>query len=352
MRCLTLLLIGGLVLAVSTPAWAITFTQFWDGPVVMHVHNVAMGATYTGMLNVGGGTQAAWNGTNWYNYGTGLYDLASSPLYTPAQAVSNAATGAKPGEGGWGLVQIDQIFAGLNAGGNNIVQLGTLLWQTGPAVVGKELVATYFNRTDLGVTFLDTTYLHQAFEYNNDTFQIWEQPSGTAGVLLGAAGSGEAGGGPVGTGRLTLAGVPIDKYVGIGYDSAGAQLAGATLVLSGIGEVGYFGTLANTTGIADFTVLGGTGSGGADQFYSATGGTEQLFWDTNFFTPTKVGGNPADLRIHVTDSPILVKLTPTYDWLTSSSDPLTGDRTIPEPVTMAGLLLGIGCLGRYIRKRR
>lgn len=39
------------------------------------------------------------------------------------------------------------------------------------------------------------------------------------------------------------------------------------------------------------------------------------------------------------------------DWLLLTSDPMVGD-IIPEPVTMAGMLLGIGCLGRYIRRRR
>lgn len=39
------------------------------------------------------------------------------------------------------------------------------------------------------------------------------------------------------------------------------------------------------------------------------------------------------------------------DWLLRTSDPMEG-AMIPEPVTMAGLMLGLGCLGRYIRNRR
>ena len=38
-------------------------------------------------------------------------------------------------------------------------------------------------------------------------------------------------------------------------------------------------------------------------------------------------------------------------WLLRTSDPLEGD-LVPEPVTMAGLLLGVGCLGGYVRKRK
>ena len=41
----------------------------------------------------------------------------------------------------------------------------------------------------------------------------------------------------------------------------------------------------------------------------------------------------------------------TNGWLLRTSDPLEGNM-IPEPITMTGLLLGIGCLGRYIRNRR
>lgn len=40
-------------------------------------------------------------------------------------------------------------------------------------------------------------------------------------------------------------------------------------------------------------------------------------------------------------------------WILLSSDPITANNNlIPEPVTMAGLLLGVGCLTRYVRKRR
>ena len=38
-------------------------------------------------------------------------------------------------------------------------------------------------------------------------------------------------------------------------------------------------------------------------------------------------------------------------WSFTSDDPVRGNM-VPEPVTMCGMLLGIGCLGRYIRKRR
>ena len=53
-----------------------------------------------------------------------------------------------------------------------------------------------------------------------------------------------------------------------------------------------------------------------------------------------------DWRVVFTGKP-----DPTGQFLVLSDDPID-TVVIPEPVTMASLFLGIGCLSRYIRKRR
>ncbi len=40
------------------------------------------------------------------------------------------------------------------------------------------------------------------------------------------------------------------------------------------------------------------------------------------------------------------------NWIVYTPDPADMIAAVPEPVTMAGLMLAIGCVGRYIRKRR
>ena len=122
--------------------------------------------------------------------------------------------------------------------------------------------------------------------------------------------------------------------------------------MTGISEPGFFGTLAATEGVADVTQTGATTGGGhADLYYSVTGGSPQWkYWDTDFFTPIKVGPyNPADLRLHVTDTP--VAQSGEFDWITSSNDPLTG-YYVPEPLTMLGVFLAVGSITGYLRRRK
>jgi len=67
-------------------------------------------------------------------------------------------------------------------------------------------------------------------------------------------------------------------------------------------------------------------------------GTKPLFIDGN--------GNPADMYFSWGLE------NGQWNWDTTSRDFGGANKYIPEPVTMASLFLGIGCLGRYIRKRR
>jgi hypothetical protein len=75
------------------------------------------------------------------------------------------------------------------------------------------------------------------------------------------------------------------------------------------------------------------------------GGTVGLGWDTNSID---LGlGVFADLKMTWD----LDSVTTGSPWDIADNDPVRG-AYVPEPVTMAGMLLGIGCLSRYIRKRR
>ena len=344
-----------LALSASAQAGAIPFRYAWTGPVYMHIHDVSTGTQYNGKFVDGtfapvgvwlrpGGTASDGN----------VYPALDS---TPGNNV-------KPGEDGWSIFAIDSIYKGVWLGANTIAptDLGNPLYIHGDPdpVTGtqREVVGTVFNRHDLLVRFnADGSF---NFEAAGDVMEVWVQDLGTYGTLLGSAGS---------SGRVGLQ----DKYAGIGYDASGNPLSHAKLSMRLVSVTDYFGD-ENPDAVAglhrqtevrgQFTpsvVVPGTGSGDNDEYlrvvtpqedpgYSEYGYDWELF-DSNRFDPQRSWGSiRADLRVHITNTPIGARPNPNYDWLVQSSDPVTGD-LVPEPVTVLGMFLGIGSVSAYIRRR-
>lgn len=339
MRCFKLLLMGCIVLGVAGLAYAtpvhIPMRHGWNGPWLMHITDWGMGTVYdqtgTAISKIPGvPDEPIQLGKTYY---TSDWDL---PVLVPT-------AGGKPGETGWGLVQVDTIYPAewISKTYNNIGNPDVLnpLYLSGDQ--GVEMVGMYANREDVAVTF--NADGSQTFEYKGDTLEFFLQPAGR--FDTGAAGS---------AGRIP----GQDEYVTVGYDAAGNQYADAVKVWTLELEAGYFGTKDETEGISLFYVDAGP-SGSSDEFLSFIlddgEGTDEINWANDAFYPWKFkdadgdGVNDflwSDIRVHVTTT-----LTDQADWLVSSSDPVTGT-LIPEPVTMAGLMLGIGSLLGYIRRRR
>ena len=341
MRALRKCILLALVAAMVAPAGAtgIPFRQAWNGPVYMHMHDYAQGTVYAydnDPQSPTFGQPLLWGG------GVGNFYTP----YTPSQLFPLPGNAMNPGEAGWAVFQIDQIFKGALIGPNtiNIVDPLNPLFEAGDQ--GLELVGTLFGRVDLLVTFSPNTIPGQApkmeFEFHGDRITLFTQSAGT--FDEGAAGS---------SGRLPDGmGGYLDKYVSVGYDAAGNPIAGSELVLTGHGDVGYYGSLAAAEGRAAFTPAGVSGSGDSDEYFSFDGGTQLALYDLDGFIPNKLVGGPwpnADLRVHTTNSPI----TPSgvFDWLVQSSDPVTSF-VIPEPMTMLAVFGGVAGLAGYIRKRR
>jgi hypothetical protein len=335
-------------------ATTIPFTHAWNGPVYMHAHGYTQGTVYSGFLVDGNAAP-----TNvWLQPGGGKASdgnvYAALDIFSPSKA-------SKPGEDGWSIIQIDSIFEGKLVGTNNITpqNLANPLFFTG--FNNKELVGASFNRNDLWVKFNGGG--EQEFLGNGETFELFVQPVGT--FDDGNAGS---------AGRiLNDNGTPLDttddfyedKYVTAGYLSDGTADGNATLVLSGNGEPGYYpagydpnldGPMGdpNTEFAGDFTPAGTSGSGDYDTYYTITGGADAVqFGTSDPFVPNRpnLGGifNNADLRLHVTNSP--VTQDGEFDWLVSFSDPITGD-VIPEPLTALTVLGSAAGLAGYVRRRR
>jgi len=313
MRCMKALLITGLVLGLALPAGAISFSQPWNGPIVMHLTNWDMGTIWTGPA------------------GTYL-NVNVGPL--PPGLVRTASPGSLPGEDGWGVFRVDQILAGKVVGPNNIDALATILWSNGDG--GRELVGMFAGLTDVNVIINpDGSFRVQSVGM---VYEFWDQPF--ASFNDGAPGSAGRGG--------------LLTYASVGTPGG---VAGAVLWIGGTSSPGFLGNVGGAPPDIEFdstfnpNAVPPFGAGTAYVFYDVLYGASGVALDTNFFVgASSVGPETADMSLQITttvnNSPI-----PAFDWTALSSDPLD-TFFVPEPVTMAGMLLGVGCLGRYIRKRR
>jgi hypothetical protein len=312
---------GGIVLALSSPTWAvgIPLNQAYNGPLYMQITNWDMGTYYTGHL--AGGTT----------------DVTTGVWYAPSALDSYRSTSLQTGEDSWGIFRVTSIFnATLDTITNSVSQGSTQLYVYGTG--STEIVGMFRGRADNQVMFdLVGGKLQQTIRSSGDTIDMYTQPLGTAtnwdAGMFGPAGRTAA-----------------DAYKLIGHDAAGANLPAAELVLQGVNQTGFLDDGVMTT----FTPSpsGMSGNGGFGMYVSWTGGTELLKYDTNIF---KNGAVTADVQmagsIWATSLPFVPLPGYIEPWLARTSDPV-GLGVVPEPVTMASVLLGIGCLSRYIRKRR
>jgi hypothetical protein len=316
MRCLTLLLIGGLVLAVSSQAWAITLVV---GENDFKIINRDNGTVYS----IAGGAGTGIGDKNNVANGVALLDAYVSK--TPA--VGGLLGGS---EDSWGIANTSTIH---DSGGN-------IIWQAGGAT---ELTWMFHSAKDFYAQTVNASGTTVTTQSVGLVAELWEEP------LAGGTHIDMTQGSPWRTGLSTYTGA-----------TEGTMLLQLTSVAGFIHEPGELGG-ALTEFETTFNSFGNSGGGVA--YFNVTGGTMMAFFDTNTIyteaslynkvanadawiqftsTPASDGPNGSKNPLHV----------PPYDWLVQSEDPVRTDVAIPEPVTMAGLLLGIGCLGRYIRKRR
>ncbi|MCX5677117.1 MAG: PEP-CTERM sorting domain-containing protein [Planctomycetota bacterium] len=328
MRHLLVLLIVGLVLVVSSPAWAVSiaFNQPWNGPIVLHLTNYDMGTIYSGPPGTYGRIDTA----------AGLLAFT-----TAGGTVSKAPVNM--GDDGWGVFRVDQILTAKVLGPNQIQATGTELWANGNG--GAELVGMFHGLYDVNLRINPDG--SQTVDSKGMLYDFYAQTLGTFNPSLGSAGR-------IGPGAYTTVGLP-------------GLVAGASNWVGGAAATGF---IAPLTGIAPPDIEQKSGfdpalavpfaAGRADVFFNVLHGDlgpgKPTTLDTNFFKGTdSTGPTTADIYLAITTYGNNVGNVPGafggFDWTVTSSDPASAF-IVPEPVTMAGLLMGIGCLGRYIRKRR
>ena len=330
MRWLTLLLIGGLVLAVGTQAWALT------------VPSVPSGVMYTPSRNQDNGTAYWINDPTMLPLGSPItFNPDSAPAYISSAGPRDGLTG----EDGWGLALMRDIADGIFKPATNTVEadpLGTYYYELTNAS-DTWLVGMFWGTHDTSVQIKSQT----GTDPTSSTFKTsFEVLSSELHFELWAVEKGVITGDPT---NYPINKDNLQQYVD-GFRQASNQytnwldpdkatwagkavklLDGVTTYHKFVGEL-----LANQkfTGHTDaYFDVDETGSGLWDPYW----GTGGMFTDPD--------GNTADMYLAWDLE------TGQRNWDTTSHD-FGGVNVVPEPVTMASLFLGIGCLSRYIRKRR
>jgi hypothetical protein len=336
MRHLRVLLIVGLVLAVTVPASAINFRTGYQGPVTIKFTSWDMGVVYLppAALQNGIGAVNAYEATPG---NSSLYAPAFGGVYYDTNGnvvVPNAALR----EDGWGILTVTEIYKS----GTSPINPANILWMPGDG--GKELTMMFYGLVDNAIApggFLGS----ELIQSQNVRFDLYENALGSF-AAAGGATQGSAGR----TGFATYNGIT---------NVAGGVLSLEGLTMPGVGQI--IGSAGPDEFLSNFTpnIVGGvpqnTGSGTFAALLELNAANALLQRDyLQFNTDGMQLG--ADLTVNGTTTPNDGSQTqnglPIANWTVLNEDPFRGNAIIPEPVTMAGLMLGIGCLSRYVRKRR
>jgi len=240
-------------------------------------------------------------------------------------AGQTAATGAVPGEDGWGIFKVTDLFL-------DDVSAINPVWSDGDS--GVELVGMFSGLTDTYVEQTDTTtHLIQGVGVR---FELFEQAAGTFDETFGSSAR---------TGATTYTSVTGGDRV-LSFDSAAGHLnapgdnGGAAIEFENVFDNGNF-----------------TGEGGAfaDIDTSVIGDQWAPFLDSDSFTNANSianGVGPADLELQFDTfaNPNFGGNGGLNDWLVQSDDPVRGN-IVPLPGAAS---MGFGLMGllAVARKRR
>jgi hypothetical protein len=324
--CLMLAFVGAF--AAQASAVGIPYTQSYTGPVIWHITNYEDSVVYD--YNNGLLADNATPITIGQAYPVGQVKIASLGTAT------GRATGAS-NEASWGIFQVDQISEAFISGPNALSDNHVTIYDAGTS--GYDVLGIFYGGEDQTVTFNSATSF--TTESSGFNYEIFVQPKGTYDAATTPG---------MGPGART----DVNEFPTIGYDGTNTNtlLPGADLIVTMTGQPGMTTTEFEST----FNV--NTITGHFDTYMSvgpvsgtASLGSENSAFDKNLF-PTGgyvpvVPGTTADFSIDGSSKPN------NLGWLVRSSDPVQTYATpVPEPITMFGLLLGVGGISGYVRKRR
>lgn len=311
MRYFKLLVLGGMVLALSSPAWAMMLTGYTPGdPLYLHFNSVDVGPVY--------------------NYGTATTEAAANALQ------ATAAPGLQiPGEDAWGVAYVSNI-----TNPNNSVTY----WSA--ATSGTELTALFFGTRDQSISFVQgtQTYVIGGQTYRDDTLQtfsngfkffIWEDSTPDYS---------NAGGPTARTGAYTYPTVSDGTLL---LEAIG--VAGKPNTIAGSGVVEHEAHVTYQMNVTGSPFIAGvqSGSGGSTYAQIADANGDSIVTGTGFDNNGFLFG-AADIQIDWTLTlPGLAQTTPWWDLANQDPAQMT---FIPEPATLT--LLALGGLALLQRRRR
>ena len=352
MRILKIVVIAGLILAVTGAASAVTVPSLPAGPLKLKYSNWDMGVTYSpGQGPDDGGaaaidllTQTIFPGVSggggtyekyWDTSGTAFYLKGADTKWydNAALTVLHGGTGAKPAnlEDAWLVFRVKEIT-------DNWFNGNTLYaWDTNTSVT--EIVGMAYGLEDVAVgsagSILSDGY----------TIELWAQAAGNFDYLPGSSGR-----------------TDFDKYTGVG--SPGGVGDSVLLWKATTSPDPNFGTPpgeifdTGAPGIPTFSHIAAS-TGRSDMYLVSVSG---LWADGNVnngevvpstFLDLYSGGLSVTKDGHIKSSvSFYIPETASADWLFFSEDPLIVSYVVPEPLTMLTVFGAVGCVGAYVRKRR
>ncbi|MCX5677272.1 MAG: PEP-CTERM sorting domain-containing protein [Planctomycetota bacterium] len=337
MRWLTLLLIGGLVLAVSSQCWALSWlTPPGNEMFRLDMLDWSMAKTYLlGTPSLPTEGVAAVNGLPNTGPTPGAFAIPAARPQIGLGGIGGALAGQA--EDGWGIFYINAIMA----------DPGVTTFWSAAADPTREIVGLYYGAVDTAVA-VDANGIQQVSAAGL-FIDFYEQPKGTFDPTFGSA--------------YRLA---FDKYRGVGFDAAGNLIADAKLLMrleSTDNTAWAWQTAASDIDgdgdpdgdfVASFVpaaVPVGSGTGKSNMFVDLVGGDWVPFVEQapNYFPLTDNRfGSSVDADMHAGQDFDPAALGPS-DWTITSDDPTRG-HFIPEPVTM--VLVAFGGLGVLFGRKR
>jgi hypothetical protein len=327
MKSLALLLIAGLaVIALSGQASAVSFGGY-QGPITMHLTD--------------------WDGGTQYNVSDGTYTQAQLAALTTVSSLAALETTPQSklpytnsgGSDSWGVVRIDSIIMGKSP--------GSVLYSAGQN--GEQIVGIFYGDHDTSLTQTTSgTVVQQSFTGTGFQLAFFDYTPyvGTASFTGGPA---------LGSGSTAS-----PTYQGV---TNSANLLWTIRAVPGFSATDTVDTFFNTFNGLNTTVSAGHSLGDMTGLPDAQGNIVAPldFWSNGpqnaelhtLGISTANGLSSADVSFDFNAGVDPSQYFERGTWLLQSNDPIrTSVSIIPEPVTMAGLMLGLGCLTRYVRRRK
>lgn len=326
MRVLKLCIVLGVLAALVVPASALTIPSYFGGVDYLKSRNEDNGSNYfitnQALFNVAGP-----GGTPGYGTTFTQAQLAGAGI---TRVQSQGAISAV--EDSWGIMRLYHIETGLlDPSKTQVTANGTVSLSDDLGNNSTQLVGMFYGGVDVGITFFGPTTVQ--IQTAGTKFELWAVEK--ANLVASATAAGVA---PVN--GVTLVDYKAGRTVANQYPGwlDATSKAGGVLLLTGTTTEQIFLGTINANGVA----------GGSNTYFDINGAGPGLWdaaWGSNPGLVSFANNVPSDMWFNWTVSNSL------RGWGAQSQDNGGVANVIPEPITILGLLLGVGSVGGYIRRR-